>query len=466
MRVNTMPNSRFVVVLATLLAPHAVAITGLTRADEPSQPAGESDATGVEAYLETLGLGPDVRRELASGGDWSDRKRAVALRLLSRLSTAPRHSMVRWQAAAHAPDAGQGRQGLVRVTGRAVSLMRIPLPESEATIHDRGFFDVIRIVTEQGDSVDVISAGAPGGWQAGGPLDERAEAVGLAVGPGPAWHRPSAAPDASGRPDSAGAAEPAAILIVAASLAWFPATPLGALGMDYALFDGVVDGRGLEPSDANAFYAALAAAGRARPDALAEAAAATTPDILELIDPSRRWVDSHRGEPVALSGVARRATRIAVDSPERRLQLGSDHYWELFVFVETPLLEIDGRVQDSYPVVCCVRSLPEGMPRGEQMTERVDVAGFAFKRYRYRGAEEAIERESPLVIGSRPRWSPAPSPDATDSALGWLLGGLAIVTVVALAGSAWLLSRGSAGDRAGRDHTRGLPERFEPPSAS
>lgn len=462
-----MPANRFPTVLVAFLATLALwegTTAGLARADQSRQADDAADPAGVEATLEKLGLGADVRQELASGGDWSDRKQGVALRILSRLATAPRQSMARWQAAAHAPDAVMGRPGLMRVTGRVVSLMRMPLPESEATIYDRDFYDVVRIVPEQGGSVDVISAGVPEAWQAAAPFDDRMEAVGLAVGPGPIWPRPSTVAAASDGTAPAGAAEPAAILLVAASLAWFPNTPLGALGMDYALFDGVADGRGLEPSEADAFYAALAAAGRARPDGLAEAAAAATPDILTLIDPSRRWVDSHRGEPVAISGVARRATRIAVDSPERRLQLGSDHYWELFVFVETPLLEIDGRVQDSYPVVCCLRSLPEGMPRGERMTERVDVAGFAFKRYRYLGAEEAIERESPLVIGTRPRWSPAPPSDATDSALGWLLGGLAILTVLLLAGSAWLLSRDSAGGRAARD--RGLPDRFEPPSAS
>ena len=40
---------------------------------------------------------------------------------------------------------------------------------------------------------------------------------------------------------------------------------LGELGMDYAAFDTVVDGKRLEPGDTDAFYAMLAAVGRQPP---------------------------------------------------------------------------------------------------------------------------------------------------------------------------------------------------------
>jgi len=486
----TMPcvRSRRVLVLATLFltasglaAPWRAADGGAPPAAEAGPaPASEADAPSepgtVEAYLSTVGLDAKVREGLASGGPWSDAMQAVALRLLTRLETAPRSSMARWRSAAvgpappaaaadgNPPEKIRAAPTLVRIEGRAVGLERVPLSAADATLQDRRHYDVVRIRSDDGAWVDVITAAAPAAWRTLDPLDERTEVVGLSVGPGPVWKRTST-PDAPNAPPGAtDARPPAATLMVAASIAWFPTTLLGSLGMDYALFDGVIDGRGLEASEADAFYAVLAAAGRARPGAVAAAADAAPPDIVSLIDPAKKWIDSHRGEPVAVSGVARRATRIAVDSPERRRQIGADHYWELFVFTDTPLLEIDGRVQSSYPVVCCVRSLPEGMPRGEQMTEHVDVAGFAFKRYRYRGAEESLERESPLLIGGRPTWRPPARADAETGTLGWILGGLAALTAVLVGGFAWRMSHDAL--RADRDHARGLPDRFEPPPES
>ena len=86
---------------------------------------------------------------------------------------------------------------------------------------------------------------------------------------------------------------------------------------------------------------------------------------------------------MTIEGIARRATRIAVDGAARQKQVGADHYWEVFVFVNTPLLAVNNRTQDTYPIVCCVRTLPAGMPTGEQISERVRISGFALKRYGY-----------------------------------------------------------------------------------
>lgn len=433
--------------------------------DSEPQPQ-EASPGGVGSYLETLGLGPDVRQVLTSGGSWSESMQGVALRLLARLENAPRSSESRWRSEAHVLDATSNRadasRGMVRVSGRASHVKRIRLSEQDAALHDRRFFDVVRLETDQGWTADILTGKAPEEWVSSVPLLERSEAVGLVVGPGPIWQEESSTTPADAT-DRDTPSRPATILLVSSSIAWFPETTLGDLGMDYALFEGVQDGRGLEPSEADAFYASLAAAGRVKPSALRQASASASPDIVTLINPAEKWIAAHRGQPVAISGTARRATRITVDSPERRREIGSDHYWELFVFVDTPLLEIDGRVQQSYPVVCCVRSLPEGMPSGEDMTESVDVSGFAFKRYRYATSENGLERESPLLIGNRPTWHPAPRPTASGSPLTWVLTGLAVLTAVALVGFAWLAGRDTR--RAERDHARSLPERFDPPAA-
>jgi hypothetical protein len=239
------------------------------------------------------------------------------------------------------------------------------------------------------------------------------------------------------------------LLVAATGVSWQPPTPLGELGMDYALFDTVVDGRRLEPGDTDAFYALLAAVGRQSP----AARPAGPTDILPIIDPARKWFAANRGAPVTIVGTARRATRIAIDEPARREEVGAEHYWELFVFVDTPLLQVDGRLQDTFPVVCCVRELPAGMPTGDRISERVAVAGYALKRYAYPLADVAItssqgdrkleggRMETALVLGRRAEWTPSASPAAASAVLFWIFSGLAAIVAAALALGLWAMSR-------------------------
>jgi hypothetical protein len=330
------------------------------------------------------------------------------------------------------------------------------LSPQQAEVAGRSRLEVVRIATADGLEVDVIADHVPRAWPRGRPCDEPATAVGLPLVEG-------ACPgiDATGPP-------PAAALVLAATrVAWHPPTPLGSLGMDYGLFDSVADGQRLVAGDTEAFYAAVAAVGRAAPDEIATAAGPPG-DVVPLIDPARRWFASHRGDPYTVTGVARRATRIEIDEPWRRAQLGTDHYWELFVFVDTPLIEINGRVQDDYPVVCCVRTLPRGMPTGPRIGERVRVSGFAFKRYGYslpdvritspQGDQErkGLRQETALLIGGRAEWMPRPAPTRGFDALGWALLGLAAVVTAGVALAAWASTRG--GGCRGRGQ---LPDRLD-----
>jgi hypothetical protein len=196
-------------------------------------------------------------------------------------------------------------------------------------------------------------------------------------------------------------------------------------------------------------------------------------DIVPLINPGSGWFAQHRGEPVTVAGVARRATRIEIDDPLRQRQLGTDHYWELFVFVPTPLIKVHGKLQEDYPVVCCVRTLPEGMPTGQQIGERVQVSGFAFKRYGYplpdvkisssQGSEEqkGQRQETALLIGREATWLPAPSPTSEVNTLGWVFLSIASVIGLALALAAWSFARDSR--RRDRQVRRELPDRIELP---
>ncbi|MFM8708922.1 MAG: hypothetical protein ACKOHK_12820 [Planctomycetia bacterium] len=180
-----------------------------------------------------------------------------------------------------------------------------------------------------------------------------------------------------------------------------------------------------------------------------------------------------RGEPFTIEGVARRATRIEVDDPWRQKQLDADHYWELFVFVRTPLLEVHGRLQEDYPVVCCVRTLPAGMPTGQRISERVRVSGFAFKRYRYplpdvkisssQGDEQQKGQslETALLVGSHATWRPAPNPAAEVDTLGWIFLAMAAVVGLALVLAAWSFTRDSR--RRDRQARKDLPDRIGMP---
>ena len=255
--------------------------------------------------------------------------------------------------------------------------------------------------------------------------------------------------------------------MAAKRVAWQPAKPLGALGMDYGLFDTVADGQKLVAGDTEAFYAMLAAVGRGTQEGI-EKVAGPPADVVPMIDPGQGWFKSHRGDPVTIDGTARRATRIAIDDPLRRREIGADHYWELFIFVPTSLLKINDRLQENYPIVCCVRKLPDGMPTGQNINERVRVSGFAFKRYAYplpqiKGAatKEDQRQETPLVIGKHAVWVPEPSNAAATSLLGWIFAGLAGVIGLLLLFGIWRFNRDAR--RTEKLHREALPDKLELP---
>jgi hypothetical protein len=247
---------------------------------------------------------------------------------------------------------------------------------------------------------------------------------------------------------------------------------LGRLGVDYGLFDTLVDDRRLEPGDTAAFWAVMAAATRSSPAEIVRAVGGKT-DVLSLIDPARKWFATHRGEPVVIDGVARRATRIAIDDPGHRAAVGGDHYWELEVFADTPTIKVNDRIQDRYPIVCCVAKLPAGMPTGESMGERVRVPGFGFKRYSYplkdvvlsssQGNREIKgERISTaLVIAPTVEWRRAPSPAGVSDILFAVLAGLLGLLAVAFVAGGW--ARRGDSRLAERRRRDSLPDRLELP---
>lgn len=415
--------------------------------------------------LATWKLAAAGRADLAAPGPWSEAKQALVLRLMARMRMAPESLALRWRADAADVSAAlptAAGDTLVKVVGRAVFVAPQPLSAEQAVVAGSDHFDLVRVVTAAGGIVDVIAEAAPRAWPRWQVIDEPAAVIGLpvAAGGGPA---PKAA-------EGTWPADPAALLVVAPRVSWYPPTMLGGLGMDYATFDTVADGQPLVAGDTEAFYGLLAAAGAADPAVLA---ATSTPDIVTLIDPKQQWFAKHRGDVVTIEGTARKITRIAIDDPTRRRQVGADHYWELYVFVPTPLIQIDKKLQDDFPVVCCVRSLPEGMPTGDRVGERVRITGFGLKRYGYQlpavkitssqgdSEQKARRRETPLVVASSLSWSPAPSPQRTITTLGWVFLSIAAAIGAGLALAAWAFTRDAR--RAARQARAELPERIELP---
>lgn len=445
------------VVPAVLAAIALVAAADGPRAAEP--------VADVAGFLRERGIDREQRRGLEQATEWGDEEQKLAIRVLARL-TAPAELATGWRMlAADLPaDAPVIGDALLRVRGRATFVAPQQLTAEQEQLLGQASFDVVRLVAADGRAIDVLVKAAPKAWPRWRPIDEPASVVGLplsaGVGPTPA----GAPADASAWP------EPRPVLVMAASgVAFEPTTPLGSLGMDYALFDTVRDGGRLAPGDAEAFYAMLAAV--ARDEGRRQPAAADT--ILTLIDPAKKWYADHRGDPVTISGIVRKATRIAIDEPFRREQLGTDHYWELFVFVDTPLIRIDGQDQDTYPIVCCVRDLPPGMPTGDSISEGVRVDGFALKRYGYPLADVSIissqgdrdekgkRRETALLIARRAEWRKPPSTAETSGVLSWIFAGLGAAVAAAVIYGVWASNR--AARRAERQAREALPDRVELP---
>ena len=460
---------------AACLVALLVAVTGVVwpaAAADPALPATAATpalpatpaTTPFADYLVTWKIDRDSRAVLEEPSAWNPAKQEIAVKVLARLSRLPAPLAAQWKADAidlrSLAATRRVQDLLVKVDGRATFVATVPLTEEESEVAGRRRLEIVRIVSDDDLAVDVLADHVPKAWPRNARIDEPASVIGLPLseGPGPAGEgQPATAPT---------------VLLAATSVSWFPPTPLGALGMDYGLFDSVGDGQKLVAGDTEAFYAVLAAMGRATTAGIASAAGPSG-DIIPLINPASGWFAQHRGDPVTVAGVARRATRIEIDDPLRQRQLGTDHYWELFVFVPTPLIKVHGKLQEDYPVVCCVRTLPEGMPTGQQIGERVQVSGFAFKRYGYplpdlkisssRGSEDqkGQRQETALLIGREAAWLPAPSPTREVNTLGWVFLSIASVIGVALALAAWSFARDSR--RRDRQARRELPDRIELP---
>ena len=136
---------------------------------------------------------------------------------------------------------------------------------------------------------------------------------------------------------------------------------------------------------------------------------------------------SFRGRPVALAGTLRRLERVTAPNND----YGIDGYWQGW-------LEPEGG--PASPIVVYFLEIPDGMPSGLTIAERVDVVGYFFKRWAY-AAKDTV-RLAPLVMAAAPRWTPRPpARPAIDFVAALTTGTILSVMLVTLVGI-WLARRG------------------------
>lgn len=413
---------RFIpVLMAVSLARFA---SGAPAGEQPDPP------DRLRDFLAVWSLDRSARGPIDLETGWQPESLLTVARLLDRLAQATPERVGRWAAAAPLrPPQNADNDELVQLNGQATLVAELPLPPEVHRLVGRDRLTLIRFIDVLGRPLDILTRAAPQTWPRDTPFATPVTLLGMPLTVGPTiW------------PESTENRVPAVETLIAVRLSWHPPTALGSLGMDYGLFETVEDGRRLVPGDTEAFFAVLAAAGRAAPGAI-EAAAGPPADLMPLLDPAVDWFTTHRGEAITVEGIVRRVTRIGIDSPSRRSQVGRGHYWELVVFATTPVISVDGSLQDSYPLICCILDLPEAMPTGDHLAERIRLSGFAFKRYRYpvppvRISSSAREttlpgsaRETPLILGRAARWQTRPQP-SRGRPLDWLGPGALLLMVL------------------------------------
>ena len=100
----------------------------------------------------------------------------------------------------------------------------------------------------------------------------------------------------------------------------------------------------------------------------------------------------YRGQPLAISGIVRRA--LEFDIPPNAY--GLTKRYELWVFTED---------SGKFPWVVELTTLPPGFPLGSEIQEKIDTAGYFLKLWAYR-AQDGF-RSAPVLLGQGLSWKRA-----------------------------------------------------------
>ncbi len=452
------------------------------------------------------GLEPFAGMDLGTTEDGSHLE--IALRILQRLVQTPlaiRERLITrgLSVAALLDQPTRYRGALVELEGRVARVSERLLTAELAALTQFDRFYECELVLADGSRAVVYCHGVPRRWLAARDLDEAAAVQGVFVGRLPAE-----------------TASPPRLWLIAPRMQWLPdkqglvaTTPseqlLGALRFDVGSLDAVEQRAPLRAEEHDAFYGLLRAVEDVRRERLAdlaqrhvqafvaaaehraadvsrrraaieasredeqlssspatEALTKTERQLEAIVREVRRrgaqqaysvaplFLDAghYTGQLVLLEGIARRAIRIEIDAPGPANDNDSpmEHYFELEVFTPD---------SQRLPIVCCVSDLPADFPVGDVIAERVRIAGFFFKQWRFTsrrqetpvdaGVAERIAEAVPLVIGRGPIWI-RPAKINGNPWLGLSLGGMFVALVAAVA---WYLQRMHRRDREFRRRT-------------
>jgi len=428
----------------------ALAVVLLVTDRTPGQPA-EDQVASARQWLRQAGVDDGQLLRFQDGLLLRPDESAPLLKILYRLPGLSEDLLRKWSAPQPSGELlsefpGQYRGGLFELEGRIERLESVALTSQEETLWDFGrYFRVTLNRDDDSHPTVLLVREIPRMWKrrlAEDPANgENVRAHGLFLKIGRSSdgseHLLFAAPRLAWHPQ-----QPNAKLGVTESHVW-----LAQLGMDVGLFDQVRDHQPLVAHDRECFYQLLAAVGRADASRLQERTAGADSPLRTLLTE----YDDQRGNFVVLEGRARRAVKIPVEDPDIQRRFGFDHYYEINMFVDTSVVirdkqkDKEAKAFNYYPIVYCLRQLPEGMPAGEEINERVRIGGFFLKLYAYRTEFMATSdgkgrQYSPLVVGLEPEWIPYRRP--TYPRLGMLMGGVFIVLLLGICYGLWKYRQG------------------------
>ncbi|MGB7343616.1 MAG: hypothetical protein WBD20_05355 [Pirellulaceae bacterium] len=298
----------------------------------------------------------------------------------------------------------------ISIEGTIVSLRTLRVPESLVEFLEFPVFQdaVVQVGDDQTKLINVIASRLPTGAKAG----DRVEAVGILI-----------------QGDSGEVATPA---MVSTPMKWFPKAPksagwqlLSGAGVDVSELAQVATRNKLPLSteDNEAFYQMLSVSDEIGQSPVAAQVEPTWIEPVELLQSP----NDHIGDWVRMRLQTVRVTRIAIDDPKRRDQLGSDHYFQIDangdlngVIIRVPRADDDPgepiQFDGTYPVSLVTTKLPDflvdairrqegGEVVTSMITTPIQIEGFFFRLWSY--STEFMERRGagkqvgPLLMVAR-----------------------------------------------------------------
>ncbi len=417
----------------------------------------ENEPEGPRELLRLYGVRDEHFARLSDGRPVVDEERDALLRLLFAVRRFPLVDSQRWalRDAARRPALSQPaehRGEIHTLKGHVTSVAeQRPEPEVAARFDLEKYYRCELELSPSGGRAVVFAFQVPSAWSKDATTKRRASAVGFFF-------------------KLAGEGDQPTPVYAARRLAWHPETFLGNLGMDVGLLENVRDRSTLRSEDREAFYQTLAALGRVTVADLENIAdqelqrrnagrkAENKPpwkrfQVLSLFKNSADW----RGEPVVFEGTARRAIHVRVEDEDIVQRFGITGYYEVEVFVDLGAYyklykDSDKRIS-SYPLVFCLLDLPEGMPRGDRISQAVRVPGLFFKIWTYESQfaeqhDKGSRQMAPLLVGRGLTWYSPEEKPATESWPAIIAGTLFLLALAGVWYGLWRYSRGDKEFRA------------------